>query len=260
MSTRSDAVGRGAPCHRVSTLNRLARKGIRGQPNSTRPQDGTIVESQVCDSTARSRQHYGSRAGPRGERSPHRSTRSGSHRPALVSANSHHPCGEPVARKSALGIRTIQRDQQTRQDAARAPIDGMQKSEGLGRDHVQGDVDYPQSPPVGGNHNPAWLNCGAYTNQVLPHPRSMRWNTALSGSPTARTCPTTKSPGSRTSPSRKATHWSRHPQTRTRRSSLALGDFSSTSRPPTTHAGDLPREVPPRPPDARTRCGVLRWT
>ena len=161
---------------------------------------------------------------------------------------------------AALGIRTMQRDQQTRQDAARAPIDGMQKSEGLGRDHVQGDVDYPQSPPVGGNHNPAWLSCGAYTNHVLPHPRSRRWNTALSGSPTARTCPTTKSPGSRTSPPRKATRWSRHPQTRIRRSSLALGDFSSTSRPPTTHAGDLPREVPPRPPDARTRCGVLRWT
>ncbi|MGH9278207.1 MAG: DUF3105 domain-containing protein [Acidimicrobiales bacterium] len=30
------------------------------------------------------------------------------------------------------------------------------------RTHVQGPVDYPQKPPVGGNHAPMWQNCGFY--------------------------------------------------------------------------------------------------
>ncbi|MBT2380169.1 DUF3105 domain-containing protein [Streptomyces sp. ISL-111] len=29
----------------------------------------------------------------------------------------------------------------------------------LGRDHTAGDVDYPMTPPVGGDHNPSWLDC-----------------------------------------------------------------------------------------------------
>ena len=28
--------------------------------------------------------------------------------------------------------------------------------------HVEGSVEYPQSPPAGGDHHPAWLNCGIY--------------------------------------------------------------------------------------------------
>ena len=28
--------------------------------------------------------------------------------------------------------------------------------------HVEGAVDYPQTPPAGGPHNPYWLNCGIY--------------------------------------------------------------------------------------------------
>ena len=35
-----------------------------------------------------------------------------------------------------------------------------------GRNHVKGHVDYPSSPPAGGNHNPVWQNCGVYTKPI----------------------------------------------------------------------------------------------
>ena len=34
--------------------------------------------------------------------------------------------------------------------------------------HVAGRVNYPQTPPVGGPHNPAWQNCGFYSTPVVP--------------------------------------------------------------------------------------------
>ncbi|MEU9448064.1 DUF3105 domain-containing protein [Streptomyces sp. NPDC048277] len=38
----------------------------------------------------------------------------------------------------------------------------------LSRTHVTGTVSYPMHPPVGGNHNPVWLNCNGnvYTKAV----------------------------------------------------------------------------------------------
>ncbi len=35
-----------------------------------------------------------------------------------------------------------------------------------GADHVNGKIDYPTSPPAGGNHNAVWQNCGFYTVAV----------------------------------------------------------------------------------------------
>lgn len=32
--------------------------------------------------------------------------------------------------------------------------------------HVETPVTYAQTPPVGGNHNPVWLNCGTYETPV----------------------------------------------------------------------------------------------
>ena len=32
--------------------------------------------------------------------------------------------------------------------------------------HTPADIDYPQSPPVGGPHDPVWLDCGAYAEPV----------------------------------------------------------------------------------------------
>jgi hypothetical protein len=45
-------------------------------------------------------------------------------------------------------------------------IDGVQTVDGLTFGHVTTAVDYAQTPPAGGEHNPAWLNCGVYTEPV----------------------------------------------------------------------------------------------
>ncbi|MFF8034097.1 DUF3105 domain-containing protein [Streptomyces sp. NPDC016626] len=47
--------------------------------------------------------------------------------------------------------------------------DGVRKWQGtLGRNHVTKAVDYPVSPPVGGDHNPVWMNCNGdvYTDEI----------------------------------------------------------------------------------------------
>lgn len=45
--------------------------------------------------------------------------------------------------------------------SAGAKIDGVQTFTNETR-HVEGTVDYPQTPPAGGPHNQFWLNCGIY--------------------------------------------------------------------------------------------------
>jgi hypothetical protein len=37
---------------------------------------------------------------------------------------------------------------------------------GLSRSHTSSAVHYPQTPPVGGDHNPVWQNCGYYAQPV----------------------------------------------------------------------------------------------
>jgi hypothetical protein len=43
---------------------------------------------------------------------------------------------------------------------------GIQTFTNLSRDHVDGPVTYPQVPPVGGPHNPVWMNCGIYDKPI----------------------------------------------------------------------------------------------
>ncbi|WP_447924972.1 DUF3105 domain-containing protein [Georgenia muralis] len=50
--------------------------------------------------------------------------------------------------------------------AAKAPIDGVVEFEDLDANHVTGDVDYQMVPAAGGDHDPAWQNCGVYTDPV----------------------------------------------------------------------------------------------
>jgi hypothetical protein len=45
-------------------------------------------------------------------------------------------------------------------------IAGVVTYSNLSRDHVTGSVTYPQTPPVGGPHNPVWQNCGIYSTPV----------------------------------------------------------------------------------------------
>jgi hypothetical protein len=46
-----------------------------------------------------------------------------------------------------------------------ATVEGVETFENTSN-HVEGVVDYPQTPPTGGDHNPAWLNCGVYDQPV----------------------------------------------------------------------------------------------
>ena len=57
-------------------------------------------------------------------------------------------------------------DEKKRVDPEDVPEGTVISVEELARDHVAGDLDYPQSPPVGGAHNPVWLSCGVYTEPV----------------------------------------------------------------------------------------------
>jgi hypothetical protein len=44
-------------------------------------------------------------------------------------------------------------------------IEGVETFENT-TEHVEGEVDYEQSPPAGGPHNAIWLNCGIYDQPV----------------------------------------------------------------------------------------------
>ena len=63
----------------------------------------------------------------------------------------------------------VVREQQQEKDlaaAAEAPIKGVRDFPGLERNHVDTAVDYPETPPVGGNHAPVWTNCATYNSPV----------------------------------------------------------------------------------------------
>lgn len=54
--------------------------------------------------------------------------------------------------------------------AAKKPVRGEKTwdAKKLGRNHVQGTVDYPMNPPVGGDHNQTWMTCDrtVYTKPI----------------------------------------------------------------------------------------------
>jgi len=52
------------------------------------------------------------------------------------------------------------------QSGSAAPNDVKTYDVGPAGQHTSGDVDYEQSPPVGGEHDPVWQNCGYYDKPV----------------------------------------------------------------------------------------------
>lgn len=54
--------------------------------------------------------------------------------------------------------------------ARKAPVDGEKTwdAKKLGRNHVETPVKYEMNPPVGGDHNPRWMNCDGdvYKNPI----------------------------------------------------------------------------------------------
>ncbi|MBG6225312.1 hypothetical protein IWX63_001884 [Arthrobacter sp. CAN_A2] len=63
-------------------------------------------------------------------------------------------------------------DNRERDAQASQPIEGVQEYPDVTFEHVDGPVEYEQSPPVGGNHSPVWTNCGVYT-EPLPNENSV---------------------------------------------------------------------------------------
>lgn len=51
-------------------------------------------------------------------------------------------------------------------NASTASIQGLLTFADLERGHTNGIVAYAQNPPAGGQHNPAWQNCGVYSEPV----------------------------------------------------------------------------------------------
>ena len=70
-------------------------------------------------------------------------------------------------------------------------ITGLHTFTGLSHTHTTAPVDYPQSPPVGGPHSPAWLKCGVYgtelpeTNAVHSEEHGGVWLTYAASLPAA---------------------------------------------------------------------------
>ncbi|ANS78487.1 putative membrane protein [Serinicoccus hydrothermalis] len=53
-----------------------------------------------------------------------------------------------------------------RDSPALVDLSGVEEYQNDAANHVADQVDYEQTPPVGGPHNPAWWNCGVYTEEV----------------------------------------------------------------------------------------------
>jgi hypothetical protein len=67
----------------------------------------------------------------------------------------------------AGGVTAIVVNESGKSDSAgSADLAGVKSYSGLTQNHVTTDVKYKQNPPVGGDHNPVWLNCGIYTSPV----------------------------------------------------------------------------------------------
>jgi hypothetical protein len=55
----------------------------------------------------------------------------------------------------------------SRQGSSSGPPSGVDEVDvGRAGQHTEGNVDYEQTPPAGGEHNPVWQNCGVYEEPI----------------------------------------------------------------------------------------------
>lgn len=66
----------------------------------------------------------------------------------------------------ALAVAGCSADAPAPRVAASSWQDEVVTTTGLSQDHVDSDVDYDATPPVGGAHSPTWQNCGFFTAPV----------------------------------------------------------------------------------------------
>ncbi|MEV1067701.1 DUF3105 domain-containing protein [Streptomyces sp. NPDC050263] len=61
----------------------------------------------------------------------------------------------------AYAVNNADEKSEQRAAAAKEPVSGEKtwSAKKLTRNHVQGQVDYPMNPPVGGDHSQAWMTC-----------------------------------------------------------------------------------------------------
>jgi hypothetical protein len=64
-----------------------------------------------------------------------------------------------------VAVALIINSRSDRSAGAAAPV-GTRSYGGLSRTHTTSPVRYPQTPPVGGDHNPVWANCGFYPQPI----------------------------------------------------------------------------------------------
>ena len=76
-----------------------------------------------------------------------------------------------------------------REQAGSTAPSGVTSYSNLSRNHTEAPVNYPQTPPVGGDHNPVWQNCGFYSKRSGTRTPSTPWSTGRCGSLTDPTCP-----------------------------------------------------------------------
>ena len=56
--------------------------------------------------------------------------------------------------------------EQRKEEAKQVELTGLVNYGPQLRDHVDSNVTYAQTPPVGGTHNPRWQNCGIYAEPI----------------------------------------------------------------------------------------------
>lgn len=60
----------------------------------------------------------------------------------------------------------VQRVRASQEPSAAADLEAVRVFEDLANNHTEDDVDYPTSPPAGGAHDAAWLDCGVYDEPI----------------------------------------------------------------------------------------------